>query len=799
LFNSISKIITELNKQFKPTQQLYHVKLRKMKTKNLITAILCLLSVTIIAKAQQTHSRLTDYVNPFIGSGALDTKTLPGGNFPGATVPFGLIQLSPDTKDVSGDGSTCSGYNYQDKQIVGFSHTHLSGTGVADLFDVLVMPAIGDIKIGDNPASNTISGYVSRIDHEKESAKPGYYQVELFDYKINAELTATEHVGFHKYTFPESDQSHILIDLNHSLDKLRTWDPVKILTSQIKVIDNHTVEGYRIITGWLEGCRKVYFRAEFSKPFESNILINSIWKSDNHNFINGDAVKGVFDFNTKANDVILMKVGLSSTSIENARLNLKTEVPDWNFDKIAANALDLWENELQKIIIEGSKEQKEIFYTGMYHAFIQPNNMADVNGDYMGTDLVVRNAPDKKHFSTFSLWDTYRAANPLYTLVQPKLVANFVNTMMRQSETFGFLPIWQLWGLENYCMIGNHAIPVIVDACLKGIPGFDVEKAYEAVKKSSTLDHNGSPFTSWEKLGYIAEDIQTQSVSITVEMAYDDWCVAQLAKKLGKTEDYDRFIKRSSFFKNLFDSKTKFFRAKNKNGNWLEPFDPLEYGANGDGPFTEGNAWHYLFYAPQDVPGLISLMGGNEAFCDKLDTFFTLKTMPAKWNGNASGFIGQYAHGNEPSHHVAYLYNFAGQPWKTQKLVAQVQNELYNNSISGYSGNEDCGQMASWYIFSSMGFYPVNPANGVYVIGSPTLTSAKINLENGKIFSMSVKNSAKENVYIQSVKMNGKPYAKTYITQNDIISGSTLEFVMGNQPNKKWGIGPNDAPPVLGY
>jgi predicted alpha-1,2-mannosidase len=348
-------------------------------------------------------------------------------------------------------------------------------------------------------------------------------------------------------------------------------------------------------------------------------------------------------------------------------------------------------------------------------------------------------------------------------------------------------------------MIGNHAIPVIVDAALKGIKGFDLEKAYEAVKGSSVTEHRGSPFTIWEKYGYFPEDIQSQSVSITLEMAYDDWCVAQFAKKLGKTQDYEHFINRSSFYKNLYDTKSNFFRAKDKSGKWIEPFNPLSYGSNGGNPYTEGNAWQYLFYVPQNINGLIKLVGGKDAFCAKLDTFFNLKDMPAEKDEDVSGFIGQYAHGNEPSHHVAYLYDYAGQPWKTQKYVAQVLHELYNNSFSGYSGNEDCGQMSAWYIFSAMGFYPVNPANGVYAIGSPVLKSAAIHLNNGKIFQVRVKNTAKQNIYIQSAKLNGKPYSKTYITQNDLMNGNILEFVMGSQPNRRWGVSAEDAPPAWGY
>jgi predicted alpha-1,2-mannosidase len=739
--------------------------------------------------AQVASKKLVDYVNPFIGTGSYDANSLAGNNFPGATTPFGFVQLSPDTREAP--GYPCSGYDYYDKFIFGFSHTHLSGTGVPDLFDVLVMPAI------DKAKDSLI--YRSRFSHEQEQAKPGYYQVKLLDYNINAELTATEHVGFHRYTFPKSQDAQIVINLEHSTNKKTSWIHSDVLLSQLKVINNTTIEGYRIITGWVEGFRKVYFRAEFSKPFKQNVSVDKKGKFENIELLNGKDLMIALNFDTQANEQILVKVGLSATSVENARLNLSTEVPDWNFDNVAQNASNQWESELGKIVADGTKEQLEIFYTGMYHAFIQPNNIADVNGDYLGTDMVTHNAADKKHFSTFSLWDTYRAAHPLYTLLQPKLTANFVNSMVRQNDTFGFLPIWQLWGLENYCMIGNHAIPVVVDAALKNLKGFELEKAYQAVKASSTVEHENSPFKTWEKYGYIPEDVVSQSVSITLEMAYDDWCVAQLAKKLGKTADYQHFMKRSAFYTNLFDSKTKFFRAKNKDGKWLTPFNPLKYGDNGNAPYTEGNAWQYLFYVPQDMNNLVTLMGGKNAFCAKLDTMFSLKDAPSVVNHNASGLIGQYAHGNEPSHHVGYLYNFAGQPWKSQKLVAQIQNELYNNTYSGYQGNEDCGQMSSWYIFSAMGFYPVNPANSVYVIGSPTLKSAEIKLENGVSFKITTKNVSKQNVYIQSVKLNDKPYTKTYITHNDIVKGGSLEFEMGKKPNKKWGTAAGDVPPATGY
>jgi predicted alpha-1,2-mannosidase len=612
-----------------------------------------------------------------------------------------------------------------------------------------------------------------------------------------AELSASEHVGMHRYTFPKSAEAHILIDLNHSIDKSRNWYPCRI-SAQATIVNDQTVEGYRIITGWGEGYRKVYFRAEFSKHFRASTLVNENGKYNNLAVINGHSVKALLDFDTDSNEVIVVKVGLSATSQENACLNLQTEVPGWDFDKVRRHASDTWEKELEKISVQGTPEQKQIFYTAMYHAFIQPNNIADVNGDFPAPDMTTRHADDLRQYSTFSLWDTYRAANPLYTLVQTKRTAGIVNSLLRQYDVQGYLPIWQLWGLENYCMIGNHAIPVIVDAALKGVGGFDVEHAYEAVKNSSMRDHLNSPFSVWEKYAYMPEDVQSQSVSITLEMAFDDWCVAQLAKKLGKTNDYDRFLRRSFFYKNLYDEKTGFFRAKNKDGRWIEPFNPLKYSGNGDGPFTEGNAWQYLFYVPQDMSGLVALMGGKDALSARLDTFFTLNDQTSEKNGNASGFIGQYAHGNEPSHHAAYLYNFSGQPWKTQKYVSQILKTLYNDNSAGYAGNEDCGQMSAWYVFSAMGFYPFNPVSGIYTIGSPIVKSAKMHLQNGKTFTVMVENASGENCYIQSLKLDGRPYARTYITQADIMNGSTLQFVMGNQPNTDWGTGLGEVAALLG-
>jgi predicted alpha-1,2-mannosidase len=745
----------------------------------------CGLPFTTLA---QTSLKLTQYVNPFIGTGAVK-GSLSGNNYPGATVPFGMVQLSPDTRDEPEWDVAC-GYDHNDNFIAGFSHTHLSGTGAPDLFDILFMPYTGDEKTRAGNAQQVGSGYGSRFSHDHESAKAGYYQVKLDDYGINVELTATEHAGFHKYTFPKNSQGRVVIDLAHSIKKPNFG--CHVIAAQFHMVNDHTIEGFRVITGWAK-LRKVYFYAEFNKTIKSNDLIDGGTQYFDQKLLNGTDLRAVLNFNTSDGTPLLAKVGLSTVSTQNAKLNLVTEIPDWDFNQTVAQANAKWETELDKIKVEGTEQQKQIFYTALYHTCIQPNNYADVNGDYTAIDYTVHNGKGG-FYSTFSLWDTYRAANPLYTLIQPQRTAGFVNSMLSQYQAYGYLPIWQLWGQENYCMIGNHSIPVIVDAALKGIPGFDVQKAYEAVKNSSTTDHPGSPFKAWEKYHYMPENVLTQSVSVTLETAYDDWCVAQLAKKLNKTADYAHFMERSQYFKNLYDTQSGFFRAKNNDGKWLSPFNPLQYGGNGGNPYTEGNAWQYYWYVPQDVKGLIALTGGDNKFTAKLDTFFTLDSKPGEVNGNASGFIGQYAHGNEPSHHITYLYNYAGQPWKTQYYVAKICKELYNTSSSGYAGNEDCGQMSAWYVFSAMGFYPVNPASSVYVIGTPVMRKVVMQVPLNKKFTVLAPNSSSDNMYIQSAKLNGKPYTHTFITQQDIMSGGTLEFVMGPKPNEHWGVGTADRP-----
>ena len=726
----------------------------------------CAFSLTL---ATLHAGEITKYVNPFIGTGAIDGG-LSGNNYPGATSPFGMIQLSPDTSEAPNWGDA-SGYDYNRLTIFGFSHTRLSGTGASDLIDITLMP--------------TSSGRTSSaFTHDEEKARPGYYQVMLKDENINAELTTTQRNGIHRYQYPAGKDAEIILDMDHSADK-GSWGR-RIINSQIRILNDHAVEGYRIITGWAK-LRKIYFYMEFSSPILTSTLRDGGRVHENTAVINGTNLHGCFRFGQLNGKPLTCKVALSAVSMENARQNMEQEAPHWDFDRYVAAADADWEKQLGKIEVKGTEVQKEIFYTALYHTMIQPNTMSDVNGEYMAADYTTRKvANNETHYTTFSLWDTFRASHPLYTLLEPERVTDFVKSMIRQYEYYGYLPIWQLWGQDNYCMIGNHSIPVITDAILKGIPGIDVEKAYEAVYNSSVTSHPNSPFEVWEKYGFMPENIQTQSVSITLEQAFDDWCVAQLAAKLNKDTDYQRFHKRSEYYRNLFHPKTKFFQSKNDKGEWIEPFDPYQYGGNGGHPFTEGNAWQYFWYVPHNIQALMELTGGTKAFEQKLDTFFTSTYKSEQMNHNASGFVGQYAHGNEPSHHVAYLYNFAGQPWKTQKYVSHILNTLYNNTSSGYAGNDDCGQMSAWYVFSAMGFYPVNPADGRYIIGSPLLDECILKLAGNKEFRIRTIRKSPEDIYIQSVTLNGKKHKDFFITHQDIMNGGTMVFKMGKKPSG-WG------------
>lgn len=718
------------------------------------------LAVALLAAACATAGRYTRYVNPFIGTGAVE-NSLSGNCYPGATVPFGMVQLSPDTQEAP-DWDKASGYDYNDTHTCGFSHTRLSGTGACDLIDLLLMPT-------------TTDEVWSAVDHSKEAARPGYYSLRLSS-GILAELTATTRAGIHRYTYPDGSRQRLYIDLDHSAPKT-SWNR-RIIQSQLRIVAPDAIEGYRIITGWAK-LRRVYFRIELSCPIASCSLIDGSRDYGQVPVVNGTALKAWLDFDPKGGNELTVKVALSTTSIENARLNMQREAASWSFDGYAAQADKAWDDVLGRIEAEGNQQDMEKFYTALYHTMIQPNTISDADGSYTATDYSTRRMPEgRTYYTTFSLWDTFRAAHPLYTIIAPERNADFVNSMLTHFDSYGYLPIWSLWGQDNYCMIGNHAIPVVVDAVMKGTPGIDPERALNACVASATTSHPGSPFDVWEKYGYMPEDLQSQSVSITLEQAYDDWCVAQLAKKLGHDDIYERFTRRARYFRNLYNADNGFFQGRTSDGKWLEPFDPLRYGANGGNPYTEGNAWQYSWYVPHDIEGLIELMGGRRKFVDRLDRFFTLTEQSGRKNDNASGFIGQYVHGNEPSHHVAYLYGYAGEPRKTQYYVHKICTELYNTSSSGYAGNDDCGEMSAWLVFSAMGFYPVNPASGEYALGTPMMDKVTVHLAGGRTFTVNAHRKDSMSFYVKSVRLDGKKYDLNTISHKAITNGGTLDFYL---------------------
>ena len=740
------------------------------KKKNLL-AVFLLLPLFLSAQSIQDY---TQYVNPFIGTQTDETGALSGSTFPGATMPQGMVQLSPET-ELMVTWDPCSGYDYNKDIIYGFTHTHLSGTGCTDLIDVSLMPLSRTVT----PEQLSAADFGQHYSHDKESARPGYYQVLLQESNVNVELSATTRTGIHRYTFPEGQPQTVVLDLDRGTfrgeayySKRRTYD---VIQAQIRLVDDHTIEGYRVITGWAK-MRKVYFRAEFSRPIASHILMNGNLNVGKSDVVNGRCLRAALSFDPADSRELMVKVAISPIDNEGARKNMQAEAKSWRFDDYVQAAHDVWQRELSRIDIEGTDEQKTIFYTGLYHVLMQPNTMSDVDGRYMDTNFEIKQMPNgQTYHSTFSLWDTFRAAHPLYTLIAPDIAAQFVRDMVLHHETYGYLPIWDLWGQDNYCMIGNHAIPVLADAIMAEIPGIDVEKAYKAMVESSTRSHFNSPFEIWERYGYMPQTLQGESVSITMEQAFDDACVALVAKKLGKTEDYERFYRRSMFYKNLFDAETGFFRPKDEHGNWMDGFDPLSY----EQPcFVEGNAWQYMWFVPQDPQGLIDLFGGKKEFLKKLDENFSLTATSGEVNGNASGFIGQYAHGNEPSHHTVYLYNFAGKPERTQELVEQVRSEFYRATPCGYAGNDDCGQMSAWYIFSALGFYPFHAGSAEYVIGTPLFTKATLHLENGKDFVISAPNKTAKRIHVKSVKLNGKPVKDYILTHQQIMAGGTLEFIM---------------------
>ena len=717
----------------------------------------------------------TKYVNPFIGTQTDDTGALSGSTFPGPTMPQGMVQLAPETEQyVTWD--PCCGYDYNRDSIFGFTHTHLSGTGCTDLIDISLMPTTK--KVTPQMLSKGI--FALPYSHDREAATAGYYMVDLLGGEdIRVELSATVHAGIHRYTFPEGKDQTVILDLDRMTYRGDAYytgrRAYQIIQSQIRVVDEKTIEGFRVLTGWAK-LRKVYFRAEFSRPIANRIMMDgsrSVGKSD---VINGRTLRAALSFDAAQGKDLMVKVAISAVDNDGARKNMKAEAQSWDFGYYTKAAHDAWEKELATIDIEGTDDQKTIFYTGLYHVLMQPNTMSDVDGRYMDTNFEIKQMPaGQAYHSTFSLWDTFRAAHPLYTLLYPEVAAQFVRDMILHHDTYGYLPIWDLWGQDNYCMIGNHAIPVLADAILSELPGIDVERAYKAMVESSTRTHLNSPFEIWEQYGYMPQNKQNVSVSITMEQAFDDWCVAAVAKKLGKTEDYERFIKRSEFYRNLFNPATGFFQPKDDKGNWIEPFDPLSY----ENPcFVEGNAWQYMWFVPHNPQGLIDLFGGVKPFIKKLNENFTLTETSGEINGNASAFIGQYAHGNEPSHHTVYLYNFAGQPWRTQELVEQVRSSFYNPTPCGYAGNDDCGQMSAWYIFSSLGFYPFNAGSAEYVIGTPLFQKAVLHMPNGKDLVINAPRKSDKAIYVKSVKLNGKKITDWKLTHQQLMEGGTLDFTM---------------------
>lgn len=743
-----------------------------------------------------------DFVDPMIGT------DFHGHTFPGAALPGGLVQLSPDTGVEGWDW--CSGYHYSDSTVMGFSHLHRSGMGAGDWGDILLMPTTGDLKVVPGSKENPDEGYRSRFSHQEEKASPGYYSVHLKDYNVQAELTVTERAGFHKYTFPKSAASHILVDVGHGIrDNYRRG-------SEVKIVNNTEIEGHRFSSGFVDN-KNVYFCAKFSKPFDSS----GTWSGDEikpGSTEDSGVYAGAFvNYSTSENEEIEVKVGISYTSIEQARLNVETEIPAWDFDQARKNAGEKWNAALSKIEIQTpdlndkayNHGRMVTFYTALYHSLLFPAEFSDVDGKYTGIDNQVHTATDFTYLSDFSLWDTHRAEMPLLTLVEPNRSENSIRTMIAQFEQGGWMPTPQQFG-NSYTndMIGDHPVVAILDAYQKGINNFDLQKAYEAVRKNAMetppadcLSEGRDGLEQYKKFGYLPYDEVRESVSKTLEYAYNDWCVAQLAKAAGKTDDYEMFMKRAENYRNIIDVSTGFARPKSSAGEWLSPFDPTFVGQGKDRHYTEANAWQYTWFVPHDVQGLINLEGGRERFLERLDSLFNISSEVHSGVSDITGLIGQYAHGNEPSHHTAYLFNYAGAPWKTQNMVRKVMDELYHDGPDGLCGNEDMGQMSAWYVLSAMGFYPVTPGQNVYAIGSPEFSKVVIHLDrkyyNADEFVIETLNNSKENKYIQSATLNGKSLDKPWFSHDEIKNGGKLIFQMGPEPNKNWGSKPEDAPPSM--
>ncbi|MBK9338444.1 MAG: GH92 family glycosyl hydrolase [Lewinellaceae bacterium] len=735
------------------------------------TLYLFLLLSTSTLVAQDTtrtpNTALLRYADPFIGTDAH------GHTFPGATAPFGMVQLSPDTRLEGWDG--CSGYHNSDTLLYGFSHTHLSGTGIPDYGDILLQPYMREINLEPE-------GYAAPFDKRTEFAEPGYYAVSLNAKpdEISVELTATERVGVHRYTFPANREfNHLLLDLRHR---------DQVLQSTLTIIGDRELVGQRISSAWAKD-QRLYFAIRFSRPFiHARVFDMTLDPILSQYSVTSKGIVSLIDFYGYEGTPLVVTVALSAVSVQNARKNLDAECPHFDFDRVRAETQAKWAGQLSKITVEGGTEaQKRTFYSALYHTMLAPNLYSDVNGEYRGRDKEVHQAEGHDYYTVFSLWDTYRACKPLFTILEPKRTNDFIQTFLRQYEQGGRLPVWELSACETDCMIGYHAIPVIADAWRKGIRGYDGNKALDAMLASANEDRYGLQW--YKKLGYIPSDEEPESVSKTLEYAYDDWCVAQMALAMGRQNIADTFLRRAQYYKNLFDPATAFFRARN-NATWHAPFDPFEVNFN----YTEANAWQYRFAAPHDVSGMMRLFGGREAFAKQLDALFSAQPKTTgRQQADITGLVGQYVQGNEPSHHIAYLYNYAGQPAKTQQRVRQILDEQYSDRPDGLSGNEDCGQMSAWYVFSALGFYPVVPGSGQYVIGTPLFEKATIHLDNGNAFTISAKGASTRRRYIQRAYRNGQPWTKTWFTHEDLLQGGELRFDMTDKPSE-WGKNTADCP-----
>ncbi|GAB3362489.1 GH92 family glycosyl hydrolase [Arachidicoccus ginsenosidivorans] len=747
-----------------------------MKSTMIVSAALLFLAGCATQAGSGNKDDVLQYVDPYIGSAAH------GHVFVGASVPFGAVQVGPT--NITQGWDWCSGYNYSDSVIRGFSQLHLSGTGIGDLGDVLMMPYLGPLRTMTGTQQDPTSGYSAHYNHKEEQVAPGYYSVKLTDNNIKVELTASERVALQKYDFPGTDSARVIIDLEQGIG----WDaPVK---THIDRLNDTTLIGYRFSKGWAND-QRLWFAIRSSEPISRwDVFDSTVFKSNDS--LTAVRTKGVLSFGKDLKSVSF-KIGISPVSSMGAIANIDAEMPGWNFAAIKDQAQDSWRKALGKIEIETKDTaKKRVFYTALYHTMIDPVLFNDHDSTYRGTDKKVYEHAGFQNYSVFSLWDTYRALNPLYTLIQRERVVDFISSMLAIYQQQGKLPVWHLNGNETNCMVGYSAAPVIADAIVKGIDGFDKELAMEALVKTANTDEFGLSYL--KKLGYIPADKENEAVSKALEYAVDDGSIALAAKKLGKTDIYETFAKRAQYYKRYFDSTTGFMRGVMSDGSFRTPFNPFQ-SVHRENDYTEGNAWQYIWLVPQDVHGLIHLFGGDQPFIKKLDSLFVVTgDLGAQASPDISGLIGMYAQGNEPEHHVPYLYDFAGQPWKTAEKVHEIATKFYTDKPDGLCGNDDCGEMSGWYVLSSLGFYQVNPSNGIFVFGTPFFDKATLNVGNAKSFVITANNLTGKNIYVQSVKLNGQPYSKSFITYQDIISGGSLEFTMGETPNKDFGAAPADRP-----